>query len=137
MRIPHIRSNTPQNIFYETIKSKFLRIARSTLSLRNFIPKTKELLRRIKKQSSQHNDRSSSLGKIILAHPESLQYFSISCQDFLNIFADYKPEHFSLSAYICISMCINKSECGCVLVCVCIFIFLGIYLSFLEVDEQR
>ena len=31
VRMPHIESNIPQNIFYLAIKGEFLRIARSTL----------------------------------------------------------------------------------------------------------
>ena len=44
VRMPHIESNIPQSIFCSTIKSEFLRITRSILFLKDFIPKTKELL---------------------------------------------------------------------------------------------
>ena len=37
-------------IFYSAIKGEFLRTARSTLCLREFITKAKELLERIKQQ---------------------------------------------------------------------------------------
>ena len=38
VRMPHIKSNVSQNIFYSAIKGEFLRIARPTLCLRDFIP---------------------------------------------------------------------------------------------------
>ena len=44
VRMPHIESNIPQNIFYLTIKGELLRIGRSILFLSDFIPKAKELL---------------------------------------------------------------------------------------------
>ena len=40
-RMPHIESNNPQNIFYSAVRGEFLTTARSTLCLRDFIPKAK------------------------------------------------------------------------------------------------
>ena len=56
------------------MKAEFLRIARPTLCLRNFIPKAKELLERIKQQVSKRGTTGTCLRKI-LAHPESFQHF--------------------------------------------------------------
>ena len=105
VRIPHIESNIPQNIFYSAVKGEFLRTARSTLCLRDFKPKTKELLERMKQQGSKRRTRGTSLRKVILVHPESFQQFSISCQDLQNIFSEDKLQDFSLSVYACKCMC--------------------------------
>ena len=70
VRMPHIESNIPQNIFYSAIKAAFLRIARSTLCLRDFTPKVKELLERMKQQGSKCGTTGTSLRKMILAHPK-------------------------------------------------------------------
>ena len=40
--MPYIDSNIPQNIFYSAIKRQFLRIARSSFCLNNFIPKVRK-----------------------------------------------------------------------------------------------
>ena len=88
--MPHIESNIPQSIFYTAIKCEFLRIARSNLYLRNFIPKAKELFERMKQHGSKHGTTGTSLRKIMIAHRESFQHFSISCQDLLNIFSEDK-----------------------------------------------
>ena len=40
VRMPHIESNIPQNIFYSAIEAEFLRIACSTLCLRGIILKS-------------------------------------------------------------------------------------------------
>ena len=42
--MPHIERYIRQNIFYSAIRGEFLRITRSTLCFRDFIPKAKELL---------------------------------------------------------------------------------------------
>ena len=82
------------------IKGEFLRTARSVLSIRDFIPKTKELLECMKQQSSKRTTTGTSLRKITLAHLENFQHFSISCQDLLNIFSEDTLSHFSLCVYI-------------------------------------
>ena len=42
VRMPHINSNIPRGIFYSALVGEFLRIARSTLQLRHFLPKAKK-----------------------------------------------------------------------------------------------
>ena len=61
VRMPQIEINIPKNIFYSAIKGDFLRNARSTLCLRNCIPKAKELLERMKQQGSKHGTTGISL----------------------------------------------------------------------------
>ena len=60
VRIPHIESNIPQNVFHSAIKGECLRIARSTLCLRDSITKAKELLEQMKQQRFKKNNISSS-----------------------------------------------------------------------------
>ena len=47
VRMHHMESNIPQNLFCSAIKREFLRIARSALCLRDFVPKAEELLERM------------------------------------------------------------------------------------------
>ena len=86
--MPHIESNIPENIFYSAIEGGFLRTARSNLCLRDFIPKAKELLERMKQRGSKRVTTCTSLRIIILAHLKSFQHFPISCQALLNIFSE-------------------------------------------------
>ena len=44
--MPHIESNISRNILYSAIKSELLRIVCSSLCLRDFVPKSEELLER-------------------------------------------------------------------------------------------
>ena len=52
VRIPSITSNTPSIIFYSFTMSQFVRIARSTLLLKGFLPKAKNLSDRMISQSA-------------------------------------------------------------------------------------
>ena len=81
VRIPHIETNIPQNNFYSAIIGEFLRIARSTLCLWDFITKAKVLLEHMKQQRSKRGTKGTSSRKTILTHSDTFQYFSISCQD--------------------------------------------------------
>ena len=54
------------------------------------IPKAKPLLECTKKQGSKGGTTGTSWRKIILAHPESFQHFSITCQDLLKNFSEDK-----------------------------------------------
>ena len=59
----HIESDIPQNIFDLAIKDETLRLARSTLCLRDFIPKAKWLLKRMKQQGPKRGTTGTSLKK--------------------------------------------------------------------------
>ena len=83
--MPHIDSNIPHNIFYSAIKGEFLRIARSTLFLEDFIPKCIELLSRMKMQGSKFAPTIKSLRKIITTHPHDFQQFKISCENLITV----------------------------------------------------
>ena len=66
-----MESDIPPNSFYLAIKGGFSRTASSFLCLRDFIPNSKELLERMKQQGPKRATISTSLRKIILAHPKS------------------------------------------------------------------
>ena len=55
VRMPYVTSNIPESIFYSGMVEEFLRIARSTLLLADFLPKARELIHRLKNQGAvQH-----------------------------------------------------------------------------------
>ena len=47
VRMPYLLSNIPSSIFYGSIFSEFLRIARWTLRLTDFVPKASQLYTRV------------------------------------------------------------------------------------------
>ena len=52
VRMPHLQSNIPKSIFYSALDGEFLRVARSTLLLEDFIPKAKDLVNRMNAQGA-------------------------------------------------------------------------------------
>ena len=75
VRIPHIDSNIPQRIFYSAFVGEFLRIARSTLLLEDFLAKAKHLCQRMHKQGATLDTTRKSLQKIVSRHPEDFHRF--------------------------------------------------------------
>ena len=91
VRMPYKSSNIPSKIFYSSLVGEFLRIARSTSRLIDFIPKANTLIVRMIKQgevkSNKHGMKSISknLLKIINRHPESFSQFSIDPDSLVSI----------------------------------------------------
>ena len=83
VRMPHLSSNIPQSIFYSALVGEFLRIARSTLRLSDFIPKAKSLVERMKRQGADNRISRRFLRKIILNHPENFTQFQASPEDII------------------------------------------------------
>ena len=140
--MPYIESNILQNIFYSAIKGEFLRIARSTLCLRDFIPKAKELLERMKQQGSKRGTTGTSLRNIILTHPESLQHFSILFQDLLDIFSEDNLYNFSLSVCVYICACINEiyiymSVYKTVCVSTCVYVSSSVWVHIFQFQSNQ
>ncbi len=81
VRMPQMSSNIPQSIFYSALVGEFLRIARSTLLIRDFTPKAKELIERMKKQGAHTHVSQRFLRKVIVNHPESFTQFFLSPQE--------------------------------------------------------
>ena len=52
----NVESNVTQNIFYSEIKRELFKIARSTLCLKGFMPKAKELTKRMKIIAHYYNN---------------------------------------------------------------------------------
>ena len=85
VRMPFADSNIPSSIFYSALKGEFLRIARSTLQLDDFIPKASDLLIRMNKQGARNDITCRSLYKIISNHPKCFQHFSIMTNDLIHL----------------------------------------------------
>jgi len=83
VRMPHMDSNIPQIIFYSALVGEFLRIARSTLLLDDFIPKAKDLLTRMRVQGSSEIRTRRSLTKLINKHTETFCSFNCTTEELL------------------------------------------------------
>ena len=83
VRMPHISSNIPESIFYSAMVGEFLRIARSTLLFEHFLPKTRELIHRLKNQGAERQASIRHLRKIIQRHPDDFSHFRIETEELL------------------------------------------------------
>ena len=77
VRMPHLSSNIPSYIFYGTIFSEILRIARCTLQLDHFIIKAYELYNRMKSQGALNKMFERQILKACRRYPEIFQRYSI------------------------------------------------------------
>jgi len=83
VRMPQKSSNIPQSIFYSALVGEFLRIARSTLRLPDFLPKAHDLINRMKNQGASQHTSLRCIKKVINNHPEDFNRFSITTEDLL------------------------------------------------------
>ena len=84
VRMPDISGNIPDHIFYGSIMSEFLRIARATLFYSDFLPKASELFRRMLNQNGEKSMILLQLKKAIINHGEIFRRFHKSTNDILN-----------------------------------------------------
>ena len=60
IRMPDKNGNIPLHVFYGSIMSEFLRIARATLLFSDFLPRAKALFERMIKQGEEKSNASAS-----------------------------------------------------------------------------
>ena len=63
---------------------EFLRIARSTMLLDDFLPKTRGLIHRLNNQGAKQHVSIRHLRKIIQRHPDDFSHFRIETEDLLS-----------------------------------------------------
>ena len=78
VKMPYLSSNIPYNIFYNTILSEILRIARCSLLYPDFLYRAKELCRRMKHQGADIIFGKTSLIRFIEKHSSTFKKFNVS-----------------------------------------------------------
>ena len=78
IKMPHLSSNIPYNIFYNTILSEILRIARCSLLYADFLIKARELCRRMINQGADTIFAKSSLRRFMEKHSTTFRKFNVS-----------------------------------------------------------
>ena len=84
VRMPHLSSNIPSYIFYGTIFSEILRIARCTLQLDHFIIKAHELYNRMKSQGALNKMFERQVLKACRRYPETFQRYNVEPNELYN-----------------------------------------------------
>ena len=81
VRMPHLSSNIPSSIFYGSVFSEFLRIARCSLLLDDFVNKASSLYQRMVSQGGKPNSIKKQLEKAFQRYPIVFQKYRINCKD--------------------------------------------------------
>ena len=83
VRMPDLSGNIPDHVFYGSVISEFLRIARATLLYHDFIPKAKTLFNRMVNQNGDKHMLLLQLKKAVVKHEQIFNRFQKSVQDIL------------------------------------------------------
>ena len=81
VRMPDLNGNIPSHIFYGSVMSEILRIARSTLLYADFLPVASSLLTRMTNQGGSKVRLLQQISKAITRHPEPFKKFSKSSKE--------------------------------------------------------
>ena len=88
VRMPNLLSNIPSKIFYNTIKSEILRIARCTLKLTDFIPRARNLYNRMKNQGGDTYQIKTSLLRFMNKHINTFEKYKNPLKDIIESFSN-------------------------------------------------
>merc|ERR1712243_193230 len=83
VRMPYFCSNIPRKIFFSALVGEFLRIARATLRVSDFVPKGIDLVNRMVNQGGDRKSIEHFLLKIIRRHPDSFSHFRLRPEDLI------------------------------------------------------
>lgn len=84
VRMPDLSGNIPDHVFYGSVMSEFLRIARATLLYIDFLPKAREMFNRMVNQNGEKNILLIQLKKAINNYSEIFCRYHKSPRDILN-----------------------------------------------------
>ena len=79
--MPDLSGNIPSHVFYGSIMSEFLRIARCTLLYSDFLPSAINLFKRMISQGGSQSRILKQITKAMSRHPEPFSKFSKSTQE--------------------------------------------------------
>ena len=83
IRMPDKNGNIPLHVFYGSIMSEFLRIARATLLFSDFLPRAKALFERMVNQGGEKRRVLAQIQRVIQRHPEPFNKFAKTSQQII------------------------------------------------------
>ena len=90
VRMPDLRGNIPSYVFYGSIMSEFLRIARCTLILSDFIPRANSLYKRMVNQGGSSNMVTKQIRKAMLRHHEPFHKYNTPINQVITKIIEYQ-----------------------------------------------
>ena len=83
--MPDLTGNIPSSMYYGSIMSEFLRIARCTLLLSDFVPRARTLFLRMADQGGTKNRVLQQIKKAMLRHPGPFKKFQTDCNTIISL----------------------------------------------------
>jgi len=83
--MPFLDSNIPSKIFYASVGSEILRIARTTSNLHDLVTRVNALLTRMAKQGSKHKQIASLINKLFGRHFNVFKKFADTANQFIRL----------------------------------------------------
>ena len=80
VRMPDLGGNIPSHVFYGSVMSEFLRIARSTLLYSDFLPVAQSLFRRMLNQGGSQVKLLNQITKALNRHPSAFNFSKSASQ---------------------------------------------------------
>ena len=81
--MPDKNGNIPLHMFYGSIMSEFLRIARATLLFSDFLPRAKALFERMIKQGGEKSRVLAQIQRAMHRHPKPFIKFALTSQQII------------------------------------------------------
>ena len=84
VRMPDLKANIPDHIFYGSFLAEVLRISRATLLYQDFIPRAKEIFKRMVNQGGSHQQLKKQIYKMINRYPDTFSKYTITPTSLIN-----------------------------------------------------
>ena len=84
VRMPDLSGNIPSHVFYGSIMSEFLRIARCTLMYTDFLSSAISLFKRMVSQGGSAEKVLLQIRRAVIRHPEPFRKFNKRAKDIMN-----------------------------------------------------
>ena len=88
VRMPDLGGNIPSHVFYGSVMSEFLRIARSTLLYPDFLPVATSLFKRMHNQGGSQFKLLNQIKKALDRHPKAFNFDKSASQIIADITSD-------------------------------------------------
>ena len=88
--MPDLRGNIPSYVFYGSIMSEFLRIARCTLILSDFIPRASSLYKRMVNQGGSSSMVLKQIRKAMSRHHEPFNKYNTPINQIVNQITEHQ-----------------------------------------------
>ena len=84
VRMPNLKSNIPDHVFYGSFMAEVLRIGRATLRYEDFLPRARQIYTRMNNQGGSSLKLKHELSKVLQKHPDTFINFTKTNQEIIS-----------------------------------------------------